>query len=290
MRPLILFLLLLSADIARAGEFAADFAVVMIDDATEAKIGPYPYDRAVYAQGIEACARLKAKAVVLKFFFDTARSTTGDAALAAAIKHLPVAAEAALTVPEEANQRSIPARYRISDQLLPALMSDDRGWIPIPGVLDAATTLGFVNLDAKTIPLVENYQGASYQSLIVCCLELAAGTTARFESGQRVIIGKGWLPVDQRNVFHGDYGAAEPIKLLSCAKLLANEIPADEIAGRVVILGLDSVHADLIKTDQGLITVHRLFLQALVVANRQLNASLRPAIPSPTVPLAPKGS
>jgi CHASE2 domain-containing sensor protein len=54
----------------RGDEFADKFAIVMVDDQSEAKLGPFPYDRALYAKAAEVCANDGAKAVVFKFFFD----------------------------------------------------------------------------------------------------------------------------------------------------------------------------------------------------------------------------
>src|SRR5476649_1004481 len=167
MRALALIALLLLAAHARAGDFGSDFAVVMIDDATEAKLGPFPYDRAMYAKAIDACARLKAKAVVVKFFFDLPKTPAGDAALAAAMKNIPCVLQARLE-PTEGTAQSIPSRFRFGDKPLPAGERGDLGWIPLPGLLDTASAVGFVDFDSPTIPLIEDYRGASYKSLVLC--------------------------------------------------------------------------------------------------------------------------
>src|ERR1700722_13443701 len=58
---------------------------VFIDAATEKQFGPFPYDRAFYARGIRELDKLGARAVVVKFFLDKAKSAEGDADLAKAI-------------------------------------------------------------------------------------------------------------------------------------------------------------------------------------------------------------
>lgn len=75
---------------ARAGDLASTFAFVMIDDESETRLGDFPYDRAMYAKAIDACARAKAKGVVLKFFLDRPKSVEGDNALGVSMRQLPV--------------------------------------------------------------------------------------------------------------------------------------------------------------------------------------------------------
>ncbi len=273
-------LLLLLTTLTRARDFASDFAFVIIDDATEAKPGPFPYDRAMYAKAIDACVRLKAKAVVLKFFFDLPKSADGDTALAAAMKKIPVVLQARLEATEGTAQ-SIPPRFRFGDKLLPAGERGDLGWIPLPALLDSAAAVGFVDFDRPVIPLVEEYRGVAYKSLVLCCLEQATGAQARVEPG-KVFIGKGWLPVDGQNVFHSDFGELEPLQPISLASLLAGEVKPEAITGHVVILGWDSKNTDTLNTKLGSMRIHRVFLQCLAICHRQLSASQQPPTPPRT--------
>ncbi len=274
--------LLLLAAHARAGDFGSDFAVVMIDDATETKLGPFPYDRAIYAKAIDACARLKAKAVVLKFFFDLPKSADGDAALAAAMKKIPVALQARLE-PTEGTAQSIPPRFRFGDKPLPAAERGELGWIPLPALLDSAAAVAFVDFDGPVIPLVEEYRGAPYKSLVLCCLEMTTGAQARVEPG-KIFVGQGWLPVDGKNVFHSELGQLEPLQPISFASLLAGDVKPEAVAGRVVIIGWDSQRTDTLPTKLGPMGIHRLFVQCLVLAHRQLNASQQPPAPARAAP------
>ena len=57
------------------------FVPVFIDARTEARLGPFPYDRAVIAEALTALEKLGAKGVVLKFFLDQPKGK-GDDALA----------------------------------------------------------------------------------------------------------------------------------------------------------------------------------------------------------------
>jgi hypothetical protein len=268
------------------GDFGSDFAVVMVDDATEQKLGAFPYDRAQYAKAIDACGRLKAKAVVLKFFFDQAKSPEGDAALAAAMKNMPVAIQTRLENSEGTAQTLAP-KFKFGDHRLQAAARGELGWLPLPALLDSAAMLGFVDFDGPTIPLVEEYRGASYRSLILCCLELATGRPARVEAGGKIYVGDGWLPVDVQNVWHGNLRTVEPVKTISFADLLDGTVPPGSIAGRVVVLGWDSVKTPKLPTERGEMGIHQIFIQCLAAVHREWSASLSastPAQPPASIP------
>src|SRR5689334_20798336 len=86
------------------------FAVVLIDRATERALGEFPYDRAVYARGIEALGRARVRGVVLKFFIDRAKTAEGDAALAEAMRKMKLVLQARLDA-AEARPNALPERF-----------------------------------------------------------------------------------------------------------------------------------------------------------------------------------
>src|ERR1041385_4595241 len=98
------------ACVAHASDFSSKFAVVMIDDETEAKLGPFPYDRSIMAKVVERCAENGAKAVALKFFFDLPKSPAGDKALQRAMAKIPVLLQARLE-PESGTSQSMPEKF-----------------------------------------------------------------------------------------------------------------------------------------------------------------------------------
>jgi CHASE2 domain-containing sensor protein len=137
---------LLSCSLASGADFNTAFALVMIDDATEQTLGPFPYDRSLYARAIEACARLKARAVVLKFFLDEPKSVAGDAALAAAMKKIPVFLQARLESGSGTPQPLL-ARFRYAGGGRTATaVRGDRGWIPLPQLQENAAGVGLLDL------------------------------------------------------------------------------------------------------------------------------------------------
>jgi len=265
-----IFLLGIAAAL-KADEFSDKFAVVMIDEGSEAKFGPFPYDRALMARAAAACAGGGARAVAFKFFFDQPKTLAGDAALRDAMHTIPVVLQARLGG-DGSTMREIPSRFRLTPDGLGTAVRDDQGWIPLPALLDAAADVGFVDFNSRDIPLVEGYRGASYKSLILCCLELAVGAKARVNDGVRIQIGDGYIPVDARNVYRVDLTNLEPLKIISFERLLAGGVGRDEIKGRVVVIGLDSSPIPTLLTEHGRMGIHRFFVQCLAASYRTLRA------------------
>lgn len=273
-------LLLLGLSSARAKDFSSSFAVVMIDDVTEAASGPFPYDRSVMASAVEQCARAKAKSVVLKFFFDLTKSESGDRALADSMKRIPVVLQARLEQ-SEGTAAEIPERFRLAPHPLPTARSGKLGWIPLPALMDAAADLGFVDFTDANIPMVEEFRGAPYKSLVLCCLESALGVSAQIESGKRIVLGNRFLPLDQQNMSRGSLSRLEPLRLISFARLIAGEMNPDELEGRVVIIGYDGKNSPSLPTDHGEMKAHRLFIQCLAESYRRLQPLAPDAETSP---------
>ncbi len=278
LRPLVLVALL--ATTAHARNFSEGFAFVVIDDATEKKLGPFPYDRAVYAKGVEACARMHAKGVVLKFFFDEPKSPTGDAALAAAMTKIPVLLQARL-VASEGTSQPLPARFHYAGGKPKAAISGQLGWIPLPQLLETAAGVGFADFDSPTIPLIERYRGEPFKSIVLSCLELALDASAQVVGNQRIDIGNQSIAVDQKNVFHGTLNRLETLQPLSFSALLEGQVSPDLIAGRVVIIGWDAATTPTLPSTHGPMKIHRLFVQCLAAAWHALAPIAPPTPPAP---------
>src|SRR4051812_26001715 len=82
--------LALGTNAAAAADVSVEspLAFVAVTDATLGALGKFPIDRKYYAQAIDEAADAGAKAVALKFFFET--PTPSDETLGAALKRLPV--------------------------------------------------------------------------------------------------------------------------------------------------------------------------------------------------------
>jgi hypothetical protein len=245
--------------VARASDFSSKFAVVMIDDQTEAKLGPFPYDRAIIARAVEACAEKGAKAVALKFFFDLPKPGSGDEALRRAMTKIPVLLQARLES-REGSAQPMPDKFSVGREL-PTTIRGDRGWIPLPLFLEKAAACGFVDFDSPKIPMVETYQGKTFKSFVVCCLEAALDKTAAFLPNQ-VAFGNRAVTLDERNVFHAQFSPTHPWRALSLIRLLEGKVEAEELKGRVVVIGWDSSKTPPI----GKVGIHVYYLQALAAA------------------------
>ena len=264
--------------------FDADFSVVMIDDATEAKLGPFPYDRSILAQGIQACARLHAKAVILKFFIDLPKTDSGDEALATSFTAIPVALQASLGG-EGSSSRQLPTKFKYSPNPEPAMASNDRGLIPLQRLLDAAAKVGFVDFPksigflTQDIPLIESYQGSAYPSLILSCLEMATGDNASSRAPGQIDVGKGYLRVDSLNVHRAHLRGPATIKTISFVDLLDGKVSESEIGGKVVVIGLDTRKGPSVVLKNGPISstigLHRYFVLCLAAAYRDLMDSVQ---------------
>jgi hypothetical protein len=254
-----LLVILACACVAHASDFSSKFAVVMIDDATEAKLGPFPYDRSVMAKAVEACAEKGAKAVALKFFFDLPKSAEGDKALQRAMTKIPVLLQARLE-PNSGTPQLLPVKFSVGREL-PTAIRGDRGWIPLPMLLENAAACGFVDFESPNIPMVETYQGKTFKSFVVCCLEAALDKPASF-SLRQVAFGNRVLAVDDRNVFHAQFKEAHDWKACSLVQLLEGNVEAEEMNGRVVIIGWDTARTNTI----GKVRIHVYYIQALAAA------------------------
>ena len=278
MNTFVALFLLLAAAAARAGDFAAEFAFVMIDDETEARFGPFPYDRKLYAEALDACANNGAKAVVLKFFLDQERSSAGDALLRESMGRIPVALQARLDA-EGGTSSIIPAKFGFAAGRIATSERGDRGWIPLPIFLENAAAVGFVDFNTAVIPLFEEYQDAAYKSLIISCLELAIEAPARISAAGRVYVGSGYLPTDGTGGYRAEWHLQGPMKTLSFGRLLAGEVKRAELEGRVVIIGWDSASTPTLATEHGKVGIHCFFLQCLAASYLALQANSEPLSP-----------
>src|ERR1022692_3341715 len=110
----------------------SQFVLVMIDKKTEDALGPFPYDRGVFAQAVERSTALGARGVVLKFFMPGPKSEKGDRALADAMRKTKVLLEAGY--PGVPASNTLPDRFKLN---LPAIgnlsaLPGNIGAMPLP--------------------------------------------------------------------------------------------------------------------------------------------------------------
>ena len=251
-------LLLLLPAAALAKDFSNDFAVVFIDQAAVARFGNFPFDRSVYAQALENSAKAGARGVVLKFFLDQARSSSGDAALAKALSKLPVVLQARIDDTEQ-TANPLPQRFTLAERALASPVAGNSGWIPLRQFAEPAVDIGFVDFVSSPIPLVETYQGRPVKSLVLGAVELALGAKAVFGPAHSTFIGKHEIRTDAVNAVSVQFAPDRAISTLPFNDLFDGKLRPVELKDKVIILGYDGADTPRV----GGVGIHRLFVQML---------------------------
>ncbi len=226
------------------------FVPVFIDAQTEAKLGPFPYDRAVLARAVTAFEKLGAKGVVMKFFLDQAKSQ-GDDALAAAMAKLPTVLQARCD-DTEARPNALDARFSsIANLKMQFAVSCKSGWIPLPVLQSKAADVCFIDQSVPdTAPILERYQGRAVKSLYTCALALA---------------GKPGPVADAGGIRKIDLAKAPRIDAISLIDVFDGKTERGKIAGKVVVFGFEGPKAPMFDSSIGRLTAHRLFMANLLV-------------------------
>lgn len=225
------------------------FVPIFIDTRTEAKLGAFPYDRAVYADALTAFARLGAKGVVLKFFLDQPKGK-GDYTLALAMTKLPVIVQARCD-DAELKPNLLDARFSatITKQSNFAVTCE-AGWIPLPLLQKNATNVCFIDQAvADMAPLLERYQQRAVKTLYGCALELA---------------GKPAPIAHSKGTHKIDLTKAPRFDAISLVDILDDKVDRARIAGKIVVFGYDGSKAAMFDTAIGRISAHRVFMANLV--------------------------
>lgn len=239
------------------------FAVVFIDERTEKALGPFPYDRAVLARGINRIAELKARAVILKFFID--RPKSGDRALADALKRVKVVLQARLD-DDEKMPNLLPDKFTLVNLATDRspLLSAGGGWIPLPALSEVAHDVGFIDsIRLDRVTMVERYRGAAVKSLYTCALELAFEEKAEVVPGKFVKIGQRKLVLGELSQVPIEFPEQDKLEYFSFVDLLNGKVPAEAIKDRVVILGYDGAKMEASKIPAGEVKGHRVFCYQL---------------------------
>ena len=250
------------------------FAVVFIDAATEQALGEFPYDRRVYARGIEALAKAGARGVVLKFFIDRPKSVEGDAALADAMTKTKVILQARLD-PEEPKPNAMLDRLYLKDVPLKDArpMGAWAGWLPLPMLSERAYDLGFLDStdSVERVPVIERYGKDYVKSLYTAALELATGSPATFDASGVMRVGTGRIKFDEQCMATIRLPKRDALKVYSFLDLLNGKTDGAAFKDRVVILGYDGAKMEENVTPIGKVKGHRLFCYQLFSLYEELD-------------------
>lgn len=238
---------------------------VVIDDKSTPTLGPMPIARRVYSDIIRAAARAQAKAVVLKFFFDTSRP--GDVEFALAMTSIPVYLQARLNDETDGTLAIDPrlARPRLIDReaLEPLVLRNIEG--PIRMLSDAATGIGFVDLRVdgqfdRIESIGELKGGLTLTSLALITAELAMGKTSVVEH-HRLLLGAASFALDRKGRVVCDYLRGPAPDTLSVIDVLQSESPNAALRNKVVVVGYSRSDGPSLKFGPLTMPVHEVFFR-----------------------------
>ncbi|MCA2997582.1 MAG: CHASE2 domain-containing protein [Rhodocyclaceae bacterium] len=239
------------------------FALVMIDDASAAKYGGFPVDRAVTAQAINKLAAAGVRGVVLKFFYDAPSNTASDVALASAMSKTKVILQARID-DSEAKPNRLPDRFALTVPAGPVAVSGVSAWLPLPVLSNRAHRVGFVDITSPDrVPAFERLGDHSYPSLTVAAISLALGDPAlNIEPGKHLQLGGKTISLDAKsqiklsaNAFRGAHDTA----YFSFADVVEGKTSLSALSGTVVVIGYHGNQMPTIRTNAGAIKLHLAF-------------------------------
>jgi hypothetical protein len=255
-----IFLALAAPPVTWAGSFDQDFAVVFIDQNTEAKFGSMPLNRSLVAKGINAIADAGAKGLVVKFFFDQARDEKDDKRLADSLARIKTVLQARIDNSEDA-PNPLAEKFTLAGSFKVAVTGSS-GWIPLPVLAKNATDIGFVDFNSTLVPMVEQYKSRNVKSLVLCAVELAVGTKGNILQGKQITIGSHVIKVNETNQVVVKLKGAQFGQSLSFDALLDGSAE-HKLRGKIVILAYDGPHIDKYETAWGPMGAHRYFVNIL---------------------------
>ncbi|SMG58852.1 CHASE2 domain-containing protein [Paraburkholderia susongensis] len=211
---------------ARAQPLLSDIVMVEIDNASVAQLGRWPWPRSIHAKLLEQLAAARPAAVVYDVLFTEPNAE--DAELAHAIALSPTYLPVLLTAPDDAGRRVVVE--------------------PVAPLAQAAAGLGHINFEVDSDGIVRSvarFQGddhSHWPQLMVLVAEA-------IESGKLHL--RGGLPQRRSDepVSGDDDGGEDRFLIpfgsnagsyakLSFADVLAGKVPADQLRGRIVVIGV----------------------------------------------------
>ena len=252
-------LLLLAGMLTASANTLAPFTFVMIDAQTETIYGSLPFNRAVIATVVDRLTAAKAKAIIIKFFYDLPSTEKNDQSLEQSICKSAVVLQASLN-DTEGTTNGLESKFvadEISTKGFPTNFVGDKALIPLDRFRRCAKAVGFVDSYDDEFPLLEVYQGNVVKSLHLIALEMASNERAKIEKGL-IKLGMARLeamqPVDFR-------------KTDSLSYIPLHEVMSDtskswqaKVKGAVVFIGYDGKNIHSIQTPLGPIGAHRFFI------------------------------
>lgn len=243
--------------------------LVVVDDKSVSTLGVAPIDRLHVAHAIDRLKKYGAKAVAIKFFYDTSKNS--DAALASSMRQIPTLLQYSL---DPSGREKINPRAGF-DILISQPISGAGFMMPVLPLRSAAHDLGFVNLyDVKNqnkVELVGQSDGHSVPSLQLEILEAVANKKA-ITSGHGIKIGNTVFELDEHGRTSCEFMETAEPKKISISDVLNNSIDVDAVKNKVVVIGYDRQDSPRFSTSIfKSIPVHEYFYRQVVCLVGRLN-------------------
>ncbi len=250
------------------------FALVMIDDASEAKYGGFPVDRALTAQAVDRLAAAGVRGVVLKFFYDQPSNPASDAALASAMAKTKVILQARID-DDEAKPNALPNRFAVNVGPGAAAVSGNSGWIPLPLLSNRAHNVGFTDIiTPDRVPVFERMGERNYPSLAIAAISLAAGDPPMsIQPGKQLRFANKTVPLDSKSQIEISpiaFRDADDTAYFSFADVVEGRASLAPLRGKVVVIGYHGREMPTVRTNSGAVKLHLAFWLALIDAWKQL--------------------
>lgn len=216
-------------------------AFLVIDDDSLARLGPMPIDRVNYAQAISNARKAGAKAVVMKYFLDTEKSS--DPLVQAAMLELPVLLQAGFDKNGKLESFQALEKFTRNASDLRDISHPYRTRaleLPNPTLLGAGNALGFVEARlSKQHNKIESFavlpNGKILPSLQLLLAETAIGTQAKVH-GHVLSLGKTHFILDEEGRITCPYMRSPTPLAIPILQLLDDQLPVGSLSGKVVVL------------------------------------------------------
>ncbi len=257
------------------------FQLVMIDAASEARLGTFPIDRIHIASAIDNLSKAGAKAVVLKFFYDQPSiNVTSDTALAKAMTGVKVLLQARIDN-NEPKPNPLPARFLFNAPAGPVAITGRSGWVPLPMLARSAYAVGFVDaISVDKIPAFERYLDGNVKSLTVAALQVALDDVPLIIwPGKEVVFGSKRLLLDQSSQMAltpfalNNKRDVNKISALSLVDIVDGKFKPETVNNKLIVIGYDGSKSPQVKTPFGQMKVHHVFWLGLIDCWRQLQTN-----------------
>jgi len=243
------------------------FVVIMFDSLTEKSIGAFPPNRKVWADTINKLNEYKARAIVLKFFFDLPKAD--DELLGKSLSNIPTFIQACINENEPSNNK-LESRFILNPDInYKNTISGNKGWLPVSMISHNAYDIGFVDLrNVNEIPILEKYDNHYVKSLYFSILQyifpdLKLVNNTLVNNNKRIALNK-YVEM------HVAYPKNDNLNYISLYDFLTNKTEKDLFKNKIVIIGYDGINSPTLSLATGKVNTHRAFIYGLYDMYNQL--------------------